>query len=136
MPWGARVGLVSSATAGAGREGSGMRVHEAPCVFLLFPLMIDAFQPSERGSLVETNKKKKMEWKACQKPWLPEECRWREELGAGGEASVALHFSRQQQQQITALNLLEAFLPLCPTGCWCTGHHVPLDVGGTLGGSM
>lgn len=44
--------------AGVGREGSRMRVHEAPCVF---SLMTEAFQPSERGSLVETDLKKGVE---------------------------------------------------------------------------
>lgn len=64
--------------------------------FSSFPLMIEAFQPSERGSLVETNKNRsgKLAKSLGSLRSAGGERRW--EL-QGGEASVALCFSWKEK---------------------------------------
>lgn len=98
--------------------------------FYFFPLMTEAFQPSERGSLVETNKNRSgklakslgsLKSAGGERRWEP----W-------GEASTALRFSWEQKNQpSTSLCASKAFLPLHPCGC----HRVPSAAREPLGDS-
>lgn len=98
--------------------------------FYFFPLMIEAFQLSERGSLVETNKNGsgKLAKSLGSLKSAGGERRWEPR----GEASTALRFSwKQKTQPSTSLCASKAFPPLHPRAC----HGVPSAAREPLGDS-
>lgn len=116
------------AIVGVGR-GSRMRVHDAFFFFFFFffpsfPLMTEAFQPSERGSLVETNKN----WSGKLAKSLGSlksaggERRW--ELQGGGERWPCGSLRKEKNPALDLLCASEAFPPLHPSGVQATGSHL------------